>query len=68
MKKVILSLAIIAALTVVSCKQTNEAMSNIDAPADSTAVQVDSVKVDSTKVDSVKVVAPTTAPAATPAN
>ena len=65
MKKVILSLAIIAALTVVSCKQTTD---TTETSTDSTAVQVDSVKVDSTKVDSVKVVTPTTTPAATPAN
>jgi hypothetical protein len=55
MKKVFLALAVVAALTVVSCKQTNEEMSKIDAPADSTAVVTDSVQVDSVQVDSVQV-------------
>jgi outer membrane lipoprotein-sorting protein len=49
MKKVFLALAVVAALTVVSCKQTNEEMSKIDAPVDT--VKVDSVQVDSTAVD-----------------
>lgn len=40
MKKVFLSLAIVAALTVVSCKQ---AASEGDAAADSTVVAVDSI-------------------------
>ena len=40
MKKVFLSLAVIAALTVVSCKQAD---ANADAAADSTTVVVDSV-------------------------
>jgi hypothetical protein len=60
MKKVFLALAVLAsayalaimtALTVVSCKQANEEMSKIDAPVDSTAVAIDSVQVDSTAVD-----------------
>ena len=55
MKKVILALAIMAAITVTSCKQANEEMSKIDAPVDTTAAAADSVKVDSTKVDTVKV-------------
>jgi hypothetical protein len=56
MKKVFLALAVVAALTVVSCKQTNEEMSKIDAPADSTAVVTDSVQVGSTKADTTTVV------------
>ena len=53
MKKVFLALAIMAAITVTSCKQANEEMSKIDAPADST--QVDSVSVDTTAVDTTEV-------------
>ena len=53
MKKVFLTLALVALVTVVSCK-------NVDAPArltktDSTAVAVDSVQVDSTTVDTTAV-------------
>ena len=44
MKKVFLSLAVIAALTVVSCKQAD---ANADAAADTTAVEA----VDTTAVD-----------------
>ena len=64
MKKVFLALAVIAAayalaimtaLTVVSYKQTNEEMSKIDAPVDSTTVKTDSVQVDSTTVDTTAV-------------
>ena len=57
MKKVFLAFAFIAALLVTSCKQANEEIGKIDAPADSTTVVVDSVAVDSTtvQVDTVKV-------------
>lgn len=55
MKKVFLALAIMTALTVVSCKQANEEMSKIDAPVDSTTVQVDSVSIDSTSLDTTAV-------------
>jgi outer membrane lipoprotein SlyB len=55
MKKVFLALAFIATLAVTSCKQANEEIGKIDAPADSTAVQVDSVKVDTVAVDTTKV-------------
>jgi thioredoxin-related protein len=51
MRKVILALALVS-LVAVSCKQTNEEMSKIDAPStDSTTVKVDSVATDSTSVD-----------------
>ena len=66
MKKVFLSLAVIAALTVVSCKQSE----NKDAaPADTTAVVVDSTTTKTT-TDTVatKVATPAAeAPAAAPA-
>jgi hypothetical protein len=55
MKKVFLALAIMAAITVTSCKQANEEMSKIDAPIDSTAVATDSVLVDTTAVDTTEV-------------
>jgi len=53
MKKVLLSLAVVAMLTVVSCKKA-------DAPAeepavDTTAVAVDTVAVDTTAVDTTAV-------------
>lgn len=51
MKKLVLVLALVAGLAITSCKRTNEEMSKIDAPTDSTAVAVDSVQVDSTTVD-----------------
>ena len=55
MKKVFLALAIIATV-LVSCKQVNESMSDIDTQtADSTAVCCDSVQVDTTTVDTVSV-------------
>jgi hypothetical protein len=62
MKKVILSMLAVAALTFASCKH-NETEGNVEAVVtDSTAVVVDStsveVKVDSTKADTTKVVAP----------
>lgn len=59
MKKVILSMLALVALTIASCKH-NETEGNV--AADSTAVVVDStaveVKVDSTKADTTKVVEP----------
>ena len=51
MKKVFLALAIVSVLAITSCKRTNEEMSKIDAPVDSTTVKIDSVSVDSTTVD-----------------
>lgn len=51
MKKLALVLALVAGLAIISCKRTNEEMSKIDAPTDSTTVKVDSVQVDSTAVD-----------------
>lgn len=49
MKKVFLSLAVVAALTVVSCKQTD---ASAEATADTTAVEaVDTVAVDTATVD-----------------
>ena len=62
MKKVILSMLALVALTIASCKH-NETEENVEAvAADSTAVVVDStaveVKVDSTKADTTKVVEP----------
>jgi hypothetical protein len=50
MKKVFLSLAIIAALAVTSCKQANEEIGKIDAPVDSTAVNTDTTAVDTAAV------------------
>jgi len=55
MKKVFLALAIVSVLAITSCKRTNEEMSKIDAPVDSTAVQVDSAQVDTTTVDTTAV-------------
>lgn len=62
MKKVILSMLALVALTITSCKH-NETEGNVEAVvADSTAVVVDStaveVKADSTKADTTKVVEP----------
>jgi len=54
MKKVFLALAVVALVTV-GCKQSNEEMAKIDAPADSTSVQVDSVSADTTAVDTTAV-------------
>jgi hypothetical protein len=48
MKKVFLVLALVAGLTVTSCKQAGTAETSA---TDSTAVAVDSVQVDSTSVD-----------------
>jgi hypothetical protein len=53
MKKVFLSLAVVAVLTVVSCKK---AEAPVEAPAvDTTAVAVDTAAVDTTAVDSAAV-------------
>jgi hypothetical protein len=65
MKKVLLSLAVVAVLTVVSCKKA-------EAPVEAPAVDTTAVAVDTTAVvaDTTAVVADTTAvaaPAATPA-
>jgi hypothetical protein len=57
MKKVFLSLAVIAALTVVSCKQAENAASG----ADSTAVE--DTAVDTTAVDTAAVAAKVETPA-----
>ncbi|MFA9190915.1 hypothetical protein AAGV28_05975 [Flavobacterium sp. FZUC8N2.13] len=59
MKKVFLSLAVVAVLTVVSCKKA-EAPAEDVAAVDTTAVAVDSVAVDTvaTAVDSAAVEAP----------
>ncbi|WP_366186704.1 hypothetical protein [Flavobacterium ovatum] len=59
MKKVFLSLAVVAVLTVVSCKKADAAAEEVVA-VDSTAVAVDSVAVDTTAlaVDSAAVEAP----------
>lgn len=43
-------MAILLAFCFTSCKQTNEEMSKIDAPVDTTEVQVDTTNVDSTSV------------------
>ena len=51
MKKVFLALAVMAAITVTSCKQVDAGATTIT--VDTT--QVDTVKVDTTKVDTVKV-------------
>ena len=52
MKKVFLVLALVVGLAFTSCKKTNEEMSKVDAPVDSTTtVVVDSVSVDTTAVD-----------------
>ena len=51
MKKVFLVLALVVGLVFTSCKKTNEEMSKVDAPVDSTTVVVDSVSVDTTAVD-----------------
>ncbi len=67
MKKVFLSLAVIAALTVVSCKQ---AEANAEATADTTAVEaVDTAAaaVDTAAAAVDTAAAPAEAPAATPA-
>jgi hypothetical protein len=50
MKKVFLVLALVAGLTVTSCKQAGTAETST---VDSTEVAVDSVQVDSTSVDTV---------------
>jgi thioredoxin-related protein len=55
MKKVFLVLALVVGLVFASCKRTNEEMSKIDAPADSTAVQADSASVDTTAIDTTAV-------------
>ena len=55
MKKVFLVLALVVGVAFTSCKRTNEELSKIDAPVDSTAVQVDSVDVDSTSLDTTAV-------------
>jgi hypothetical protein len=59
MKKVFLSLAVVAVLTVVSCKKADAAAEEVVA-VDSTAVAVDSVAVDTVaiSVDSAAVEAP----------
>ena len=65
MKKVFLSLAVVAALTVVSCKQAD---ANAEATADTTAVAepaVDTTAADTTAADTTA--ATTEAPAETPA-
>jgi len=51
MKKVFLALAIMAALTTISCKQSEPTAATV---LDSVAVQVDSVQVDTVQVDTVK--------------
>ncbi len=51
MKKVFLTLAVVATV-LVSC---NKVTTTVDSTADSTAVAVDSVQVDSTSVDTVAV-------------
>jgi hypothetical protein len=54
MKKVFLVLALVAGLTVTSCKQAGTAeTSTVDSTVDSTVVAVDSVQADSTVVDTV---------------
>lgn len=56
MKKVLLSLAVVAVLTVVSCKKA-------DAPAEGEAVDTTAVAVDTTAVDTTAVAVDTTAAA-----
>ena len=59
MKKVFLSLALIAALSVVSCKQTDNA--DATSTVDTVAVDTTSAKADSTQVDTTAAQADTTA-------
>ncbi|MGV1010971.1 MAG: hypothetical protein ACOYBS_00865 [Flavobacterium sp.] len=58
MKKVFLSLAVIAALTVVSCKQSENA---VEATADTTAVDTTAADTTAVVADTTAVVADTTA-------